>query len=215
VWREKGPKFWDGMWAVHEGSVMTEAIIEYARTLDSVIEIGCGCGHIVGQMIKRGFEGRYLGFDISKAAVARTREVIAPLEHASAIDGDFLTQVPLAQAFEQRHGVRPEAVIARGVLQHQAHWAPMVLAGLRCADHVVMGIGYTTIGPRHVGGWKRAGHYDVHISLPMLRYEAEAMGLYLTVTPMENPKRPKYHEALAVFAWPDTAEEVAPEEATA
>ncbi|HEY5657681.1 MAG TPA: hypothetical protein VIY27_07810, partial [Myxococcota bacterium] len=61
------------------------------------------------------------------------------------------------------------------------------------------GIGYTTQAAQHQGGWKPAGHYDVHVSLPLLRYEAAAIGLELSIEPMPNPKRPKYNEALAIF----------------
>jgi SAM-dependent methyltransferase len=194
TWREQPAPFWDGMWAKHEGSPMTERIIELVSNHGRrVVEIGCGCGHIIREVIARGWTGAYLGYDISAVAVDKTRAVVSDLDDSYAVNADFLVDI------EPALGFGADIVFARGVLQHQSHWAPMVVAALRVAPLVVMGIGYTTTGPRHEGGWKAAGHYDVHVSLPLLRYEAEAMGIRLELSPMPNDKRPEYKEALALF----------------
>ncbi len=200
TWRDQKADFWDWMWEKHRGSAMTEALLELASSRDRVIEIGCGAGHIVGEMLKRGFEGAYLGFDISERALERAGEIIhQPGGHdgpsRGVICGDFLLEDQLVVA----RNFGADLVFARGVLQHQSHWAPMVLAALRCAPMVAMGIGYTSIAPRHGGGWKKAGHYDVVVSLPLLEYEAAAMGVEVDITLMPNPKRPKHQEALVIF----------------
>jgi SAM-dependent methyltransferase len=201
TWRDQKADFWDWMWTKHEGSEMTETLIELVLEHEHVIEIGCGAGHMLGEAIKRGWHGSYLGFDISQAALERTE---ARLRATSAVAGhvvcgDFL--VPEQLELAREHGA--QLIFARGVLQHQSHWAPMVLAALRCAPVVAMGIGYTTTGPRHGGGWKKAGHYDVIVSLPLIEYEARAMGLEIDVLPMPNPKRPKHQEALVFFRRPE------------
>lgn len=196
TWKAQGVPFWDGMWAKHHGSPMTEAILDEIAQVRRVIEIGCGAGHLINEAAQRGWTGEHIGIDISLTALDRARSTWKN-DQGLFICADFLD---IAREWPGS-GQRADLVVSRGVLQHQIHWMPMVVAALRFAHRVVMGIGYTTDREdRHLGGWNSSGHYDVLVSIPRLRAESAAAGLpLLSIMKYPNVKRPGRQEAIVVF----------------
>jgi SAM-dependent methyltransferase len=195
TWKSKDVRFWDGMWAKHCGSPMTEAILAEVAKAESVVEIGCGAGHLIHQAVERGWKGEYLGIDISQAALSRARDGWKAAVPVDFVCGDFMDLACKRPPWEA------DLVISRGVLQHQVHWMPMVATAMRFAPRVVMGVGYTTDREdRHLGGWDPLGHYDVLVSLPRLRAESAASGAPLeSITKCINKRRPGHQEALVIF----------------
>ena len=208
TWKAEDVAFWDRIWAKHCGSSMTEAILAEVEQASSVVEIGCGAGHLIHEAVARGWRGTYTGIEISQVATdcatrrLRRREGGDGAYFVCADFMDVARRGPARRGITHLDVAAADLVISRGVLQHQVHWMPMVVAALRFAPRVVMGIGYTTDCPdRHLGGWHRSGHYDVRVSLPCLRAEAAAAAVPLrSVREYPNAKRPNHQEALAVFA---------------
>ena len=174
VWKDADRKFWDDMWAGHAGSPMTEAVIAEAMKADRLIEVGCGAGHLLAELVERGWRGVYTGYEIGTKPANATRRMAnhLPLESHRIGVGDFVR-------FAAKGGVpQADLLIARGVVQHHAHWALLPVAALRFVPRVVLGIGYTNSrADRHTGGWHAKGCYDIHINIPLLKIEAAAMGM--------------------------------------
>ncbi len=180
VWKNTDKKLWDDMWAAHAGSPMTEAVLAEALKVDRLIEVGCGAGHMLAELIKRGWSKgatrAYQGFEIGRKPAEAARKVLgADYDVVGRIEaGDFMDTASAGMVDEAT------LLIARGVVQHHAHWSLLPLAALRFVPRVVLGIGYTnTRSDRHTGGWQPKGCYDVHVSIPLLKIEAAAMGMKL------------------------------------
>ncbi len=76
-------------------------------TKASILDVGCGLGHLLDFLKQRGFEGDYLGIDLQEEMVARARKRHPEARFEVA---DFLEDKP---EFEGR-----DFVLASGVLQH-------------------------------------------------------------------------------------------------
>lgn len=204
TWTAQPLSFWDEMWRLHKDSPMTRCLVDEVVENDPkrIVEIGCGAGHILERIIRRKPPRWYTGVEISSRAIDALVERTDPLGFLNRdfFIGDFVEIVAGMTTYPATNFNNHDLVFSRGVLQHQVHWAPMVVAALRIAPRVAMGIGYTHDGDRHRGGWTPSGHYDVTISLPLMRTEAAAMGLHLeSLEKMPNTMRQNVQEALAIF----------------
>ena len=130
---EHGEEFWDWMDAQRAPSQLRQEMLDYAQQARNLIEIGCGAGHFVEQLARRGWEGRYRGYDFSPSALeVANRRLQDNNVHGNVTQGDFMVQE-----------VEPAGmIVACGVLQHQPSWMPMVTRCLEVAPRVVFGIGY-------------------------------------------------------------------------
>ena len=191
VWRNSQAAFWGGMWAKHSDSPMTQAVLAEAEQYPGLIEVGCGAGHMLQALLGRGWDGTYQGFDIGDSAITLAIKLFQCRAGTFFMCGDFMEWAARGEVMQA------DLAIARGVVQHHAHWAPLALAMLRFAPRVALGVGYVTKAvDRHVGGYKRKGCYDVSISLELLEVEAAAMGLSAHVTRFTRRRLP---EALVVL----------------
>jgi hypothetical protein len=221
TWRAQAPDFWDKMWERHRRSSMTQRLLEIAMQSDAMLEIGAGAGHFVWALRARGYEGLYLGVEVAAAAVAEANRRLAGGDAGPTffLEGDFTDRQSMPKEPPEEWGLRMmlalEAkrvrendaddpvpgmiVVARKVLQHQAHWAPMVITGLRIAPVFYAGIGYVEGRALHSPVLVKTGSYNTELSLSRMLTEADAMGLETEVTPFTDAGRPP--EAIVAFSW--------------
>lgn len=183
-WHRQRLEWWERMAKRSEGPA-TDRLVEMALGAKSLFEVGCGAGHLITKIVEAGFKGTYWGFDISERAVAETKRKVQPLEDAHVVSCNFITLT------SRSHLLRPdvELAISRDVVQHQAHWMPMVMAMLRFAPRAIIALTrpkyWHKQGDRHIVT-ERTGFYDVSICLELLLEEACAVGLKTTTYESEN-----------------------------
>jgi len=197
VWRQSDVKLWGDMWAQHKGSLMTEAVIEEAMKSQRLIEVGCGAGHMLRELLKRGWKGQYQGFDIGSKATTAMSDWLFTVEEMEVWD---LVPMDFIEAVTRGPAMIDEAdlLVARGVVQHHAHWSILPQVAFRFVPKVVLGIGYTTERTdRHTGGWEKKGCYDVRVSPELLKVEATALGM--RIERCEILPRGKRRELLVVL----------------
>jgi len=189
VWKKSDVSFWDGMWNAHKGSPMTESCIEEALKVNRLLEVGAGAGHMLRELFTRGWGkgkgAQYQGFEIGGAANSAMGKWIAEKARVGRLEMpicdliglDFVRYV----AEMDPYGVYPaDLCLARGVVQHHAHWSILPRVALRFVPRVILGIGYSTERTdRHTGGWQKKGCYDVRVSPELLKVEAQAMGMHV------------------------------------
>jgi SAM-dependent methyltransferase len=185
-WRKQNASYWEDMAARCEGLPFTAVLAQGVRDCRSIIEIGCGAGHLAAEFRAAGFAGSYWGCDISQAAVDAARVRLGPdcrlevgqFEHLA----EELGRVPMA-----------DVAVARSVIQHQPHWLPLVDAALGYAPRVLLGVS-RDIYFKETGEHEprsRGTFYDVKISLEALEREASEAGLSCHLTRMQGPRGPE------------------------
>jgi SAM-dependent methyltransferase len=189
-WRRLPASYWDDMAERCASLPFNDLLTSEVVKRGSVIEIGCGAGHLAQAFFAAGFSGRYWGCDISRAAVLAAQQKLGA--RATFEPGQFealsaLQRVP-----------RAEVVVARSVIQHQKHWYPMVATALRHAPLVLLGISrsiyFKETGEHEVrdrGSW-----FDVCISLEQMASEASAAGLECSFRRTEGERGPEVVIAL-------------------
>jgi SAM-dependent methyltransferase len=184
-WRKHTAAYWDAMAARCEGLPFTASLVRRVRDSHSIIEIGCGAGHLAAEFLAAGFAGSYWGCDISPAAVAAARERLGHVVSLAAGQFESLS----------REGLVPSAdvVVARSVIQHQAHWLPLVEAALAHAPRILLGIS-RDIYFKEMGEHEphlRGTFYDVRISLEALSREADRAGLTCAFERLQGRRGPE------------------------
>jgi SAM-dependent methyltransferase len=190
-WRKQGPEYWDAMAARCADLPFNDLLIGEVLACRSLIEIGCGGGHLAQALATAGYRGTYWGCDISPAAVQAARARLGP---------DAIVAVGQFEQLSWMGAVpRAELVIARSVIQHQQHWLPLVDAALRHAPRVVLGISraiyFKANGEHDVQ--KRGSFYDVCISLEAMEREASQLGIACSFRHVDGRRGPEVVIALA------------------
>lgn len=190
-WRRESATFWNQIAARSTGTTATEELLALLEGKTSVIEVGCGAGHLAAALFKRDFQGSYWGCDIGPRAI---EAATVRLDHPRAqfAVGDFFD-------FAREGAIPPAAVLfSREVVQHHAHWLPYVVVGLRFAEIVAFAVTrgsfLTESGAHRVED--RGEFYNVQISLPLLEREAAAAGIDCH---LKRSKGPHGQEVAAVF----------------
>ncbi len=205
IWRTKDAAFWDWMWRNHRSAPLTQALLDRLSSSASLAEVGCGYGHFLAALHDRGFRGTYIGFDLSAPGALATRSIGQRLGlRTEVVAGDFLEHVStvrrLAEGTDPETPTSMEASVAHGVVIHQAHWAPTVLAMLRMSEVAMVGIRYVDFkSDYHRPVLRPAGHYDTTYSVRLLEREAEAIGLSCELEAFVNPSKGRGREVLATF----------------
>lgn len=188
VWRRQPPALWDRMWASRKGERITEHLVSMCLESQSVIEIGCGYGHFVKEVLQRNWTGeRYIGIDISAGPLKM--QGLDP--RVTAVRGDFMS-ILAGSSDHPDYGLldtKVDLIISQAVLCHQAHWLPMFLAAKSRAKRVAMDISYVTDEPMHRPKRREDGCYDTYTSEKQLREEIAALELPIKVHRMKNVKR--------------------------
>jgi SAM-dependent methyltransferase len=153
------------------GLPINKALTSRLLKRQSIIEIGCGGGHLAGALLSAGYRGLYWGCDISPAAVKAAQKRLA--KSAVLEVGQF------EQLSEEGKVPNADVAFARSVIQHQPHWLPLAEAMLRHAPialFVIIRSIYFKPGGEHEPV-NRGTFYDVCISLEALAREAAEAGM--------------------------------------
>lgn len=175
-WRKQASGYWDAMADRCAGLRVDEVLADRVLECRSLIEVGCGGGHTAELLFARGYAGAYWGCDISPAAIAAARSRLgdrATLEVGSLEELSVAGAVPSA-----------DVLIARSVLQHQAHWLPFAKAALQHAPRalfVVIRDEFVKEAGEHETR-HRGTYYDVRLSIDAMLREAGDAGIALDVS---------------------------------
>jgi SAM-dependent methyltransferase len=187
-WKQAPASFWNDMAARSKGTRATEELLALASAKRSVVEVGCGAGHLAAQLFQSGFEGTYFGCDIGPsaidAAVARARALpTGSKDRAVFAVGDFFDLV------REERVPSAELVISRDAVQHHSHWLPLVVTGLRVAPAVALAITRSVFLTEdgHHRVLDKGEFFDTTYSLPLLEREAAAAGLGAVVYRTRGP----------------------------
>lgn len=184
-WRKLPRGYWDAMAKRCAGLPFNEVLKQAVLDRSSVIEIGCGAGHLAASFVAAGYRGRYWACDISPAASSAAR---------GQLPAKFVVETGRFEELSAGGRVpQAELVIARSVIQHQEHWLPLVKAALRHAPSVVLGVSrsiyFKETGEHEVNN--RGHFYDVCISLDAMEREARAAGLDIDFSRTEGERGPE------------------------
>lgn len=184
-WMAHGVEYWDAMADRCVGLPINDVLLREVRDCKSIIEIGCGAGHLAGWFFANGFSGSYWGCDISLAAATAAGKRVgrAGLVEAGRFeDLSRLGKVPTA-----------DLVVARSVVQHQPHWLPLAEAALDHAPRLLFGIirsiYFKLDGEHEVHD--RKTFYDVRISLKRMKQEASEAGMSCDFVHTEGRRGPE------------------------
>lgn len=184
-WRKLPRGYWDAMAKRCAGLPFNELLKQAVLSRSSVIEIGCGAGHLAASFVAAGYRGAYWACDISPAAAAAAR---GQMPSWFVVDTGRFEELSDAGRVPQA-----EIVIARSVIQHQEHWLPLVQAALRHAPCVVLGVSrsiyFKETGEHEVSN--RGHFYDVRISLEAMQLEATEAGLDVDFARLEGERGPE------------------------
>jgi trans-aconitate methyltransferase len=184
-WRKQASDYWDAMADRCAGLRVDEVLAERVRQCGSLLEVGCGAGHTAELLFARGYAGTYWGCDISPAAIAAARSRLgdrATLEVGRLKELSASGDVPSA-----------DVLVARSVLQHQAHWLPFVETALQHAPlamFIVIRNEFVKESGEHETR-HRGSYYDVRLSIEAMYREASAAGIALDVSRIEGRLGPE------------------------
>lgn len=167
------------------GLPVNKVLVSKLLGRQSIIEIGCGGGHLAEALLSAGYDGQYWGCDISPAAVKAARE---KLPKAAVVEvGQF------ERLSEEGKVPKAEVVFARSVIQHQSHWLPLAEAALQHAPialfMIVRSIYFKKDGEHEPTD--RGTFYDVCISLEALAREATEAGMAYQFTHTKGRRGPE------------------------
>lgn len=170
------------MWTSRSRHLTVQAMLKSAQKAARIIEVGCGHGHFLKELLRRGWKGTFHGFDFHAQGVATTRALMAELNVEGSCTAGDVMDCDLPEA---------DLGLLSAVIVHQHSWAPMVIQLLRSAPVVLMTVDYVVPGDHHKSVWMDAGHFDTWYSKVAMEKEAKALGLALSWSALEAPARRK------------------------